>query len=196
MSMQVAALLSSEPVVAPTSRQFADGLFGFLDQSHQELQQMLLALREIVEAIDMDGLTPEVRNRIRTTIEWFNTSAREHHLDEERHVFPALLASTNADVRQTAERLVQDHGWIEADWLEIAPSLSAAADGYNWFDLDVLRHSVEVFEQLYLDHLTLEEQLAYPQARNLISKADTEAMGLEMARRRALREARCDTAAR
>lgn len=196
MSMQVAALLSPEPIAAPTPRQFADSLFGFLDQSHQELQQMLLALREIVEAIDMDGLTPEVRHRIRTTMEWFNTAAREHHLDEERHVFPALLASTNPEVRQTAERLVQDHGWIEADWLEIAPSLAAAADGYHWYDLDVLRHSVEVFEQLYLDHLTLEEQLAYPQARSLIPKADTEAMGLEMARRRALREARSDTAAR
>lgn len=192
MTTQVATLLSPDPhAVLDASHHPGDaevGLFTFLDHSHQEMQRMLASLRELVRAIDADELTPAVRARAREILDWFNTQARQHHLDEERHVFPALLASPDAEVSAVAQRLVQDHGWLEEDWIEIAPALASAADGYQWFDLDVLRHSVEVFDQLYVDHILLEESLAYPEARALIPASDLQAMGLEMARRRALRE--------
>ena len=196
MNSQVAALLTPIHALpnAPARRSADDGMFDFLDHSHQELGRMLLALQEVVDAMDMDGLTPEVRARTREVLNWFDTHARQHHIDEERHIFPALLASTVEETRTLALRLAQDHGWLEEDWLEISPSLSAAADGYQWFDLDVLRHAVDVFEQLYLDHMVLEESLAYPQARQLIPAADLHAMGVEMARRRALRDAQDDDA--
>ena len=100
------------------------------------------------------------------------------------------ISSRSVAMRSVAERLMQDHCWLEEDWLQIAPSLSAAADGFQWFDLDVLRHAVEVFTQLYVDHIVLEESVAYPQARRNISEADAASMGVEMARRRAQREAR------
>ena len=192
MTTHVAALLSAETPPPATTARPGDGLFSFLDHSHQEMQRMLLALKGVVDAIEMDGLTPAVRERIREVLGWFNTQAREHHLDEERHVFPALLASSEESTRTVAERLRQDHGWLEEDWLEIEPSLAAAADGYNWFDLGTLRQAVEVFDQLYFDHIVLEESLAYPEARRLIPAPDLEAMGVEMARRRALREAQSD----
>jgi hemerythrin-like domain-containing protein len=192
MTHPIAALLSSEAPAPSPATGLDDGLFSFLDHSHQEMQRMLLALKDVVDAIDMDGLTPPVRARIQEVRGWFNTQAREHHLDEERHVFPALLASAVEATRTVAERLVQDHGWLEEDWIEIEPSLAAAADGYHWFDLGTLRQAVQVFEQLYFDHILLEESLAYPQARRLIPAADLEAMGIEMARRRALRDAQSD----
>lgn len=193
MTTHTAALLSPSvqvpcaPDTAPAARA---GMFSFLDHSHQEMQRMLLGLQDLVQAMDMDGLTREVRDHARTLLEWFNTHAREHHVDEERHVFPALLSSHDEALRTVAERLMQDHCWLEEDWLQIAPSLSAAADGFHWFDLDVLRHAVQVFSQLYVDHIVLEESVAYPQARRSISEADAATMGVEMARRRAQREAR------
>ncbi len=197
MNTRTAALLSpassapcaanAAPDAAPASRA---GLFSFLDHSHQEIQRMLLGLQDVVQAMNMDGLTPEVREHARTLLAWFNTHAREHHVDEERHVFPALLTSHDEAMRTVAERLMQDHCWLEEDWLQIAPSLSAAADGFQWFDLDVLRHAVDVFSQLYVDHIVLEESVAYPQARRSISELDAAGMGVEMARRRAQREAR------
>jgi hypothetical protein len=84
---------------------------------------------------------------------------------KKKHVFPSLLASNQEDVLQATHRLIQDHGWLEADWFEIEPALEAAADGNSWFDPNVLRQAVEVFQQLYLDHIVLEESLAYPEAR-------------------------------
>jgi hemerythrin-like domain-containing protein len=130
-----------------------------------------------------------LRAEARTIRQWFNNEARQHHLDEERHIFPALLASDDPDITLAAGRLIQDHGWLETDWMEIEPALASAADGYTWFDPVVLRHAVEVFEQLYLDHIVLEETLAYPAARSRIPDSELAAMGIEMARRRAIREA-------
>ncbi len=140
-------------------------LFDFLDRSHQELQRQLGALRRLVGAVADDALDAAGRDELKRTIAWFNREARQHHLDEEHHVFPPLLQSTDAHVVQTTLRLRQDHGWIEENWLELEPSLEAAAGGYSWFDRDTLAQGVEVFEQLYIDHLTLEESLAYPEAR-------------------------------
>ena len=160
-------------------------LFDFLDRSHQELQRQLVALRRLVGAVADDTLDAAGRDELKRTIAWFNREARQHHLDEEHHVFPPLLQSTDANVVQTTLRLRQDHGWIEENWLELEPSLEAAAGGYSWFDRDTLAQGVEVFEQLYIDHLTLEESLAYPEASKRLAQTDTSGMGREMAARRA-----------
>ena len=69
------------------------------------------------------------------------------------------------------------------------PSLEAAANGNLWFDPVELRHALDVFEALYLDHILLEESIAYPQARQRLAGLDTVGMGREMARRRVLRQA-------
>ncbi|HPO19897.1 MAG TPA: hemerythrin domain-containing protein [Rubrivivax sp.] len=165
-------------------------LFDFLDRSHQELQRQLVALRRLVGAVADDTLDAAGRDELKRTIAWFNREARQHHLDEEHHVFPPLLQSTDANVVQTTLRLRQDHGWIEENWLELEPSLEAAAGGYSWFDRDTLAQGVEVFEQLYIDHLTLEESLAYPEARARIDPTTLARASAEMAQRRAQREAR------
>lgn len=173
---------------ATTAPLAPEGLFSFLDQFHGTIQQHLEELHALAVTLEADGLTPAVRAEARRLADWFNAEARQHHLDEEKHVFPALLSSGDAELEQTTQRLIQDHGWLEADWLEIEPSLSATAEGSTWFDPMVLRHAVEVFRQLYLDHIVLEESIAYPQAREQMDPALLQAMGVEMARRRAVRD--------
>ena len=165
-------------------------VFEFLDSTHQEIQQQLQLLHTLVDAIDNEGLNTANRGTARRVLDYFNGEARQHHLDEEHHVFPPLLQSTDANVVQTTLRLRQDHGWIEENWLELEPSLEAAAGGYSWFDRDTLAQGVEVFEQLYIDHLTLEESLAYPEARARIDPTTLARASAEMAQRRAQREAR------
>lgn len=177
---------------APTDR-VATGMFDFLDNSHRELQQRLADLTGLLDEIERDGLSAAVRERARRAHAWFETDARQHHLDEEQHVFPALLASSDVGLVEQTQRLRQDHGWIEENWLEIAPSLAAAADGHPWFDPMVLRQQLGVFTQLYLDHLALEETLAYPQARALINPREREVATAEMAKRRAQRVARMES---
>lgn len=164
-------------------------IFEFLDKTHQEIQQHIRQLHELVDAIESEGLNQANREKARRVLNYFNGEARQHHLDEEKHIFPALLASQNEDVVQATEHLVQDHGWLEENWLQIAPSLEAAANGNLWFDPVELRHALDVFEALYLDHILLEESIAYPEAKRRLASLDTADMGREMARRRVLRQA-------
>lgn len=162
----------------------APELFEFLDATHREIQQQIVQLHALVDAIESNGLNAATRAQARGVLDYFNGEARHHHLDEEKHIFPALLGSQDAEIVQAAERLTQDHGWLEENWIQIAPSLEAATNGNLWFDPVELRHALEVFEALYLDHILLEESIAYPAARQRLAAHNTHGMGREMARRR------------
>ncbi|MGI9217821.1 MAG: hemerythrin domain-containing protein [Hydrogenophaga sp.] len=162
-------------------------VFEFLDSTHQDIQQQLQLLHTLVDAIENEGLNDATRGTARRVLDYFNGEARQHHLDEEKHIFPSLLASQNAEVVQATEHLIQDHGWLEENWIQIAPSLEAATGGNLWFDTAELRHALEVFEALYLDHILLEESIAYPEARKRLQGLDTLGMGREMAKRRVMR---------
>ena len=166
---------------APAASSVDKSLFVFLDRCHLDIQQKLEQMMALATALEEGELTPALQAQARALTDWFNAEPRQHHLDEEKHVFPSLLASNQEDVLQATHRLIQDHGWLEADWFEIEPALEAAADGNSWFDPNVLRQAVEVFQQLYLDHIVLEESLAYPEARGRIDPALLESMGREMA---------------
>jgi len=160
-------------------------VFEFLDQTHRDIQVQLQRLHALVDAIENDGLNADNRATALQVVAYFNTEARQHHLDEEKHIFPALLNSQEAELVQATEHLVQDHGWLEENWLQIEPSLEAAAHGNQWFDTQELRHALEVFEALYLDHILLEESLAYPQAKARLAGLNMLGAGREMAKRRA-----------
>ena len=171
---------STSAVIAATA------VFEFLDSTHREIQQQLRQLHQLVDAIESGGLNQATREKARRVLTYFNGEARQHHLDEEKHIFPSLRTSPNPEVVQAAEHLTQDHGWLEENWLQIAPSLEAAANGNLWFDTQELRHALDVFEALYLDHIVLEEAIAYPEAKKRLAAYDTAGMGREMARRRTL----------
>ena len=161
-------------------------LFNFLDSTHRDIHQQIRRLHALVDLIESSGLNAATRTEAGEVLAYFNGEARQHHLDEEKHIFPALLSSQNAELVQAAEHLTQDHGWLEENWLQIAPSLAAATNGNHWFDTLELRHALEVFEALYLDHILLEESIAYPEAKKRLEAYDAAGAGREMAKRRVL----------
>lgn len=164
--------------------------FECLDEAHRDIMRQLDELATLASTLEGSSASPAQRERARTLADWFGSEARLHHVDEEQHVFPPLLSSGNDRLSQAALRLIQDHGWLDTDWSEISPILAAIAEGQAWFDPAVLRHAVDVFRQLYLDHIVLEESVAYPEARSRMTPTRLEAMDKDMARRRAQREAR------
>jgi hemerythrin-like domain-containing protein len=66
---------------------------------------------------------------------------------------------------QAVQRLQQDHGWLEEDWLELEPQIDAIALGYDWYDLPTLRAALPIFTALYQEHIALEESMIYPEAK-------------------------------
>lgn len=149
----------ARPAVVPPDH------FQVLDQTHREVMAQIERLGELIDHLDQQGVDQRARDLARTICNFFNDHARQHHADEETRVFPGLLATGSAELVQHVRRLQQDHGWLEEDWLELAPPLEAIANGYTWYDLDMLRHALPVFTELYRDHITLEESLIYPEAK-------------------------------
>ena len=142
-----------------------------LDTDHRQMVVMLAKLGElIVEGCDLSA--PPTRALALEVHTFFGEHARRHHADEELHVFPDLRNSSDASIRAHAERLQQDHRWLEQDWLELAPSVSAVADGIGGVDEDMLREAVEIFTALYQEHIVLEESIAYPEARRAQAAAE------------------------
>lgn len=172
------------PTDAPVPRGRPVQPFDVLDSCHRQVVSTLQQMSDLIEHLADKGVDSQAQESARAIFTFFMGTAREHHLDEERHVFPALLRSGRADLIDATLRLQQDHGWIEEDWLELAPQFESIAAGYHWFNLDQLRLAVPVFQALYQDHIALEETLIYPEARDRISAWDLQGMGREMAQRR------------
>jgi hemerythrin-like domain-containing protein len=139
--------------------------FEMLDATHREVMLTLERMRQWVDQLDAQGINEATRATAEEICRFFDGSARAHHAAEETHVFPNLLASGDATLVQHVHRLQQDHGWLEEDWLELQPQLRAVAEGYNGFDPDFLRAAVPVFTELYRDHISLEENVVYPESR-------------------------------
>ena len=158
--------------------------FDVLDVCHRQTVSALGRLAALMTRLANQGADDEARTLAREIVRHFSTTSRDHHLDEERHVFPTLLVTGDAETVQAVQRLQQDHSWLEEDWSELSPMLEAIAGGQSWVDLDVLREGVEVLTALSHEHIALEESLIYPQARARLGPAAQATMGREMLERR------------
>lgn len=136
-----------------------------LDACHQQIQQHLSLLSDLQMLLETESDSAACRQKAEAIESFFSGTSRQHHAEEEKHVFPSLLASGNAELVQAILTLKQDHGWIEQNWLELAPMLRAIAQGEDWPDVAELKHYIEIFLTLCQDHITLEESLIYPAAK-------------------------------
>jgi hemerythrin-like domain-containing protein len=136
-----------------------------LDRCHHQMVEVLADLTQLVDRLAAQGSDAAARAQAATIWTFFATTARQHHADEETLVFPLLIQSGDPALTRHVLRLQQDHGWLEEDWLDLAPQVQAVALGYSGCDLDHLRQAAGAFSALYHDHVALEETLIYPEAR-------------------------------
>jgi hemerythrin-like domain-containing protein len=153
------------------------------DFRHREILGQLGALTRLVDRLQAADPDDEARGCARTLIAFFAGPAREHNYDEERHVFPVLQRCDDADVRQAAERLCEDHAWIELCWLDIEPQLAAVAAGASG-DRAALQSAAELFAAMMREHIALEESLLYPQLRGRLKSVVLRSISRELTERR------------
>lgn len=154
----------------------AESALEALDACHRDIAAHLDRLATLFEHLSAEGVDAHAQQEARAIEAFFSETSQQHHVDEEAKVFPALLASGDEALVATVRMLQQDHGWIEEDWLALAPQLRAIAAGYSWYDPAELQHGIEVFLELCREHLQLEESIIYPEAK---------ARAAKLARRRA-----------
>jgi hemerythrin-like domain-containing protein len=147
--------------------------FEALDRTHSDVVVALRRLEKLVDRLEQLGEVDEVaRSTASDLCEFFNSTARLHHEDEERVVFPPLLAGSDAELVQHVQRLQQDHGWLEQDWLEMEPTLRTIAEGFAWHEPALLREMAGVFCALYIEHIALEESIVYPASKLQLAAAE------------------------
>lgn len=106
------------------------------------------------------------------SLSFFREAIFEHHLDEERDLFPAVLASAQPGaerehVQAMTERLTQDHRAIEALWKSLEKALKRVSHGQDAdLDLGDLRQLVAA----YTAHAGFEEAEFLPLSRTILSR--------------------------
>jgi hemerythrin-like domain-containing protein len=116
----------------------------------------------------------------------------EHHADEERELFPAVLASARKGdehdhVRSIIERLTREHRQVEAAWSALEPALKAAARGAD-AALDAAAAAALV--GAYQAHARYEEEAFLPLSQQILARDSRHmaALGSSLHLRRAVPE--------
>jgi hemerythrin-like domain-containing protein len=165
-------------------------MFEFFNETHRRVHEELRRLNRVVDDLVQDRLQPAGMARLKDILHWFDTAAREHHVDEEKHVFPALLAIGDERVTRMTRRLLQDHAWIDDNWQALKPLLLAVAGGNPRGEPVRLQELAHLFTELYMEHMGVEESMAYPKLRARMTPAAVAAAEQEMTQRRKVRRDR------
>ena len=161
--------------------------FEMLGACHERVEGMLALLQRLRERMRAQGADAQVRQAAADVMRYFDLAAREHHRDEELHVFPPLLAQGDGAVVATIVRLQIDHLNMEWRWLAAHDVLAAiATGGLQWLTPN---HdgALDAFVRLYDKHIETEEQIVFPAAAALVTGQPLQAMGREMMARRGAR---------
>jgi len=159
--------------------------------THAPVQDFTDCHAGIIRKLDLLGelpmlLEPAARAReiAVTALEFFREVIFEHHLDEERDLFPAVLASAQEGdesdrVAALASQLTHEHRELESAWKRLEPGLKKIAKGqFSRIELG----EVERLVRQYRNHAQFEEREFLPLAQQILGRDSNHmaALGLSL----------------
>ena len=118
------------------------------------------------------------------TLKFFRDVVYEHHQEEERELFPAVLASAvrgdeRDRVQAIVDRLTREHRAVEAAWSRLEPGLKDVAKGH---DSKVHGEDIAELVRTYEAHARYEEQEFLPLSQTILGRNSDHmaALGLSM----------------
>ncbi|MDO9075187.1 MAG: hemerythrin domain-containing protein [Rubrivivax sp.] len=160
-----------------------DEPFEMLLACHERVQRMLGLLLRLAEHLNRHGADDQARQAARDVMRYFDQAGPAHHEDEERHLFPLLLAQGDAGTADVVQRLQQDHVAMSRQWQAVRADLAEIEAG-RWPPAEAVQPRWQAYAELYAGHIAAEEGQAYPAARALLPAPALRTMGQEMAQRR------------
>ena len=132
----------------------------------------------------------EARHIAGESVDFFTSVVYEHHAEEERELFPAVLASATKgperdQVQRMVDQLTREHRDIEAAWERLKPHLKAIAKGHEThFDTA----SLTALVAHYKNHAAFEEREFLPLSKTILGRNGNHlaALGVSLHMRRAL----------
>jgi len=159
-----------------------------LSACHGRVERQWQSLLRLVPHLAANGSDQAAREAAQNIIRYFDTSARQHHADEEEDLFPALLQSAPdaelARLRELIDALLGQHRELEQAWGQIRWKLEGIWLGtMREMDADEVGRLVE----LYRLHIAREEDELLPFAAHLLSEAQLQISGRAMRLRRGIK---------
>jgi hemerythrin-like domain-containing protein len=161
--------------------------FEMLSACHERVERMVALLVKLRHHLSENGWDIHASKAATDVMRYFDIAAPHHHLDEEVHVFPVILALHDTTLDALVFRLKQDHIEMEKSW-EVVKQLLASvvnADANTWVAFnDANNGALDAFAAAYNEHIKQEEWAIYPAAQQACSSDQLAAMSHEMRRRR------------
>lgn len=153
----------------PTPASARDAPIANFSQCHVGILTHLDALGELTGLLEP---ARRVRKIAAGTLDFFDAVILEHHGEEERELFPAVLKSAargpeQAHVEALVERLTAEHRQIEAWWARIKPQLRHIAKGHE-SELDVV--ALQQLVKEYHAHAQFEETEFLPLSQTILGR--------------------------
>ena len=176
---------------APTSPVDTDQPLNNFSQCHAGIVRHLDTFGELPALLAPAQRAREVAEDI---VKFFRAAAFEHHEEEERELFPAVLGSSapgeeRALVKQMIDALTREHRDIEAQWRQLEPHLKKLLKGDA---AEVDGAAIERLVRPYQQHARIEETEFLPLSAAILGResADLAALGLSLHTRHVVRGAR------
>jgi hemerythrin-like domain-containing protein len=154
---------------------------------HDRIRSRCSTLLRLRSHVAECGTDVEARTAAQGVIRYFDTSALDHHEDEEQDLFPALLeAMAGSDpvcIRELTESLADDHRELARLWTSVRVWLVAIERGETPLP-DA--GNIESFVDLYERHAGREEQELFPMATRLLGDEELDRIGRSMRLRRGI----------
>ena len=143
---------------------------------HQSIEAQLATLEELCRSGAPAGA------KARAVVRYFDGEGRQHHRDEDEHVFPMLrsLAAERdrADIAAVMDELEREHASMDRQWGRLREKVDALAEGRGGVvDAD----EVMRFAWLYRRHMQYEAAVVLPFAAEALSEEQRAALASRMA---------------
>ena len=181
------------PVVIGAKREsdFTDPI-GMLGDCHRRIERFLNVLVRIAQEAGGEALSQEQRSAFDTALRYFREAAPKHIADEEESLFPRLrriedhsLATLLARIESLEEEHVcADRMHSEVDTLGL---LWLRNGGLPPAEATRLVTTLAQLRDIYRHHIAVEDAEVFPAAAAVLSGSDRQAIGIEMATRRGVR---------
>jgi hypothetical protein len=152
---------------------------------HHRVECQCTTLRRLVAHLAAHGADDDARAAAAAVLRYFDTSARDHHADEESDLFPALIESMAGSdatcIRGLIDALKADHRSLETHWQGLRPKLIQIVAGEAQ---TLSAGDVDALIALYERHIAREEAELLPMAARLLGEAALEGVGRAMRERR------------
>ena len=127
-------------------------------------------------------------------MKFFKEAVFDHHSEEEKDLFPAVLANARAGdelsvVQMMVDGLIAEHREIETLWAHLEPGLVKFAKGHI---VEIDEKAVQKLVAQYTAHAKLEESEFLPLAEKILGRNDPKMadLGLSLHTRHVFRAAR------